>query len=683
MAGHRSGALLIFFVIFSLGISAQKPDSTAAFPKWSDSVLLNNVQVVAYRTTGKLLTIPGSVSVVTRENLVPTDGTNLASSLNLIPGVAMQTGTYLTNRIVIRGMGSRTPYNSNRIRAYLNEIPVTSSDGVSTPEEIDLTGIEKIELIKGPSSALYGSGLGGSINLYTNEADSNYTSFGIQYGSYNTLKTALTGGYKSRQARLTGNISRLTSDGYRENNKYSKTSALATARWIGKSWSVNSTILFIDVSGGIPSSIGKTLFEQSPEKAASNWKSAGAYKDYTKGILSLSANGKLLTHFTGNLSFFGKMNDSFERRPFNDLDDQSVSGGIRGRISSRSSKTEFTAGFEHSIEQYKWKLINAGTLLNENRELRNQFNLFGIFYYKPWKTINISVASALNYVTYDLKDLYFQNGDQSGSRRFPLIFSPRAGINYSPNGIISFYASSGHGFSLPSPEETLLPAGDVNHYIKPETGWQFEAGSRLNIYENKLSIDGSFYWIELSNLLVTKRVTEDIFTGINAGRTRHQGIELIVSSDFADQAGSPWRFAADLSFAASLNRFIDFTDDGIVYDGNHLPGIPGETVSLRVKWLPLIATELSTLLQYTGRQYITDSNKVEYPGYFISNIRINHQLFLKGRMPVQFYIGVNNLTDSHYASMLIVNAIGFNNSEPRYYYPGLPRNFFAGIRITL
>ena len=52
--------------------------------------------------------------------------TNLAATLNTIPGITMQTGTYLTSRIVIRGMGSRTPYNTNRIRSYLNEIPLTS-----------------------------------------------------------------------------------------------------------------------------------------------------------------------------------------------------------------------------------------------------------------------------------------------------------------------------------------------------------------------------------------------------------------------------------------------------------------------------------------------------------------------------------------------------------------------------
>ena len=69
----------------------------------------------------------------------------------------MQSGTYATSRIVIRGMGSRTPYNTNRIKFYLNDIPITSSDGVSNPEDINLQMIDRLEVVKGPASALYGS----------------------------------------------------------------------------------------------------------------------------------------------------------------------------------------------------------------------------------------------------------------------------------------------------------------------------------------------------------------------------------------------------------------------------------------------------------------------------------------------------------------------------------------------
>ncbi len=62
----------------------------------------------------------------------------------------MAAGTYNTNRLVIRGVGSRTPYNTNRIKAYLDDIPLTSGDGVSTLEDQDQLAIGRMEILKGP-----------------------------------------------------------------------------------------------------------------------------------------------------------------------------------------------------------------------------------------------------------------------------------------------------------------------------------------------------------------------------------------------------------------------------------------------------------------------------------------------------------------------------------------------------
>jgi iron complex outermembrane recepter protein len=683
MINCNRGILIFLFALIFLQVKSQEPDKSVSGDQAQDSVLmLGDVSVVAYRTSGRIHTLPGSISLLNKDGLSLSDATNLATTLNTIPGVTMQSGTYLTNRIVIRGMGSRTPYNTNRIRTYLNEIPLTSSDGVSTPEEIDLLSLEKIEVVKGPSSALYGSGLGGSLNMYTPEKSWNEGNIDLQYGSFNTIRAGASGTVNSGKARLWGSLSHLNSDGYRDNNDYRRTTFLSTARWMEKSWSVNATLLFVDVKGGIPSSLGKTMFEESPEAAAPAWKAIEGFKEYRKGVASVSLNRKISKTLTGNIVLFGKYNDNYERRPFNNLDDESLSGGIRGKVGFRTKKTELTAGVEWISEVYKWKLDKDNILLNENSENRNHLNVFGIMYYKPLRELNISVAGAVNHITYKLTDEFPTNGDQSGSRDFPTIVSPRLGINYAPGDIFSVYASAGHGFSLPSPEETLLPAGDVNPDIKPEQGWQYEAGLRVDLPDNRISLDASLYWIELKDLLVTKRITEDTFTGINAGKTRHQGFELMMRSIVFENNSFPGKLLLDLGYSGSVNRFIDFTDDSITYDGNILPGIPRQSVHLKLNWALLKFVELSTHLSYTGDQYITDSNSLEYPGYFLCDFKLTTLIPLKHKNTFHIYAGVNNLTGTHYASMLIVNAVGFGNTEPRYYYPGLPRHFYGGIRFS-
>ena len=119
----------------------------------------------------KLARAPGSISVLQQEELQTGDRMSLTEYLDKAPGVFVQQGAYNTSRVIIRGVGSRTPYTSNRIRAYLDEIPLTSGDGVSSLEDIDLSYIGKVEVIRGPTGALYGSGMGGTIRLFTEYPD--------------------------------------------------------------------------------------------------------------------------------------------------------------------------------------------------------------------------------------------------------------------------------------------------------------------------------------------------------------------------------------------------------------------------------------------------------------------------------------------------------------------------------
>jgi len=677
----RLSVILIFFSSL-LSIYAQTPDQHPFKKQLPDSaILLDVVTVQGYKLSTQLRTFPGNLSVLAGKGLNLSDGTNMATTLNTIPGLSMQSGTYATNRIVIRGMGSRTPYNTNRIRSYLNDIPLTASDGVSTPEEIDLQSLGRIEVIKGPSSALYGAGLGGSINLFTPSISENEGNLGASYGSFNTLRTNFSGTINTKNANLWGSLSHLQSDGYRENNEYKRTSFLSTAQWKQAKWSVKSTLLFADVNAEIPSSLGKTQFENNPQAAAPNWAAIEGYKKTRKALAGITLTNILSSKLTNQLTFHGKWSDSYEKRPFNNLDDETMSTGIRNKLSYYRQKTDWILGLDWIAEDYKWKLDKDEILLNENRENRNQFSVFGIMNYRPASKLNISIAGTVNYISYKLTDLYPANGDQSGKRNFPLIVSPRIGFNYSVSDKTAVYASVGHGFSMPSPEETLLPAGDVNPDIEPEQGMQYEIGTRLSLFGKAVEIDAALYWIELNNLLVTKRIAEDIFTGMNAGETRHQGFGLLLRNRYFDLNRFPGKLNSTFSYTLSRNRFIDFTDDGNTYDGNDLPGIPDQFVQLQLTWNPLKKLEIFTHLQYTGNQYLNDANTLKYEGYFLVNLKASTQFQIRKAGTFNIYAGINNLTDSHYASMLVVNAIAFGNNEPRYYYPGLPRNVYVGVQF--
>ncbi|MDD2550995.1 MAG: TonB-dependent receptor [Dysgonamonadaceae bacterium] len=672
----QTSLFFLFFIFTTWNLFAQSNNTVSE----TDTIIpLGEVIVNAYQSSSKLNRVPGSLSVLINKSISAWDANSMATTINSLPGVSMQSGTYATSRIVIRGMGSRTPYNTNRIKFYLNDIPITSSDGVSNPEDIDLQMIDRLEIVKGPASALYGSGLGGTINMYTSEKKQTGTNAQFHYGAFNTLKANISQSFVTNNLSLQAHLSATNSDGYRENNYLKKRTALVAGDANLKLFDLEYFFYTTYMNAGIPSSIGRTLFDTNPKAAAQNWKEIAGYKRYQKGVAGASFINRLNEHWQNKLMLFGKWNDSFERRPFNDLDDGSRGGGIRNKLSYTSSKINVIVGFEWITDDYKWLMEKDDVLLNKNKENRNHLNLFSIVYYQPTSKINISIAGAFNKIGYKLEDQFKEDGDKSGNRSFPSMFSPRIGINYAPHQKLALYASVGHGFSLPSPDETLLPEGNINPDIKPEEGVQYELGARLFLFNKKMEVDGTLYAIELDNLLVTKRYTEDIFTGINAGKTRHRGIELSVRNRLFSYKNFPGNLTSDFSYTFSKNKFIDFTSEDINYDDNLLPGIPNYSTQISFHWSPIKSILIDAQFQSVGRQFLDDANTLYESSYFLSNLKISNRFDAFKDSSLTAYIGVNNITNSHYASMVIVNAKAFGSDEPRYYYPGLPRHAYIGL----
>lgn len=672
--------IIFFFTCFAvLSSSAQVINNI----KTDTTIYLNEVVVNAYQVNTRQHQIPGAISVLSADEVQTTDGNNFSHTLHKIPGVFMHSGTYATSRIVIRGVGSRTPYNTNRIKSYLNDIPITSSDGISTPEDIDVVGIERIEVIKGPSSTLYGSGLGGNINIYTPNRMSNGGEALLQYGSFNTFKSAASGNYINDELNLWGSISHLNSDGYRENSRFKRTSLLSSGSWQKDSYSLEYTLMLIDLNAQIPSSIGKSLYETNPEAAAANWKEVEGYKEYKRAIAGVTLTNRLTGNWNNRLTLFGRWADSYERRPFNNLDDGTSGGGLRNRLSFHSSNWDALVGFEWMNDTYRWQMDLNENLLNKNRETRNQYSLFGLAYWRPTPMWNISLGGAVNSVKYKLTDRFSENGDQSGQRNFPYIFSPRVGVNYAPSRYFALYGSVGHGFSMPSPEETLLPEGDINKNLKPEQGIQYEIGTRINLFKNATQFEMSVYRIDLTNLLVTKRLTEDIFTGINAGRTNHWGVEFLLKQNIFNLPSFPGSLSVNANYTLSHNQFIEFTDNEQIFDGNQLPGIPSNVAQTYIMWQPSSRFNIDTQIQFVGDQFIDDANKIINDSYLLLNFKASYRIPDTQFGSFELFAGVNNLSDTHYSPMLTVNAVAFGNAEPRYYYPGLPRHFYGGIRYKL
>lgn len=659
---------------------------------------LHEVVVNANQIAKPLNSSYASYNIISTEDLQKNSSTELAPALNKVPGVFMQNGTLNTNRITIRGIGSRNLYGTSKIRAYFKDIPLTSGNGETTIEDFELTALSRIEIIKGSGSSIQGAGLGGTINLIPKTASYNQTNIQntTTYGSFGLFKDVINFGSGLKNTGINAVFSHTQSDGYRTNNSYNrKTITLNSNHYINERNEISLLGSFIDLKGYIPSSINEKTFLNSPESAAYTWEQAKGFEDTKRSLLGISWYHQYNNTLSQKTSVFTSFKNSYEPRPFNILSEKLSALGIRSRILGETTKFKWTIGAEFFNDFYKWKTFEnlyqdypsgtgsiQGDLLSNYKETRYYLNMFLETNYSINEKTIVSFGLNFNKTSYTLNDNFNNdtNPDQSGSYSFKNILSPTLGLTHTISENINLFSNISHGFSPPTTTETLLPDGLINPNIKPETGWNFEIGSRSTFFNNRLLCNVSVYRLNISDLLVAKRTGNDEYIGLNAGKTQHDGIEL--SGNFQWFKNKTYQLNTNLNYSLNHYKFKDYVDGENNYSGNDLTGVPNHVFNLELDFKTSLGFYGNLLFQNIGSMPITDSNNLYTDSYNLTNFKIGWLKNLNKKVIINVFLGLNNIFDTAYASQILINATGFNGAQPRYYYPGNPVNYYSGINIS-
>jgi iron complex outermembrane receptor protein len=650
------------------------------------NINIQEIVVKAFNSDRRLMDTPGAIAIITNRQLVREPSFTLAPSGNKTPGVWMQSGTMNTNRLTIRGIGTRSAYGSNKIRAYYGDIPLTNGVGETTLEDLDLEQISDIEIVKGPASGFYGSGLGGVLLFNPARATATGLSTNVSYGSYNSIK--YTGKVDIAFANSSHSIvySRFHSDGYRENNQMDRHNVTLSSSVTKKHTTLNLLGAFIQTDAFIPSSIDWNTYQSNPEKAAANWAAARGYETYRKAFGGISLQQALQHNWLAKMSLFGQYGTNNELRPFNILQEQNDYTGMRAvlekKITTNSYELRIMAGDEFFSENYDWQTLQnnnrvAGAVLSDNQESRWYNNLFLLTDFNILEKMVLSASLNMNQTSYRYEDQFLSNGDQSGEHQFPVIFSPRIAATWLVNKNMRIFSVISHGFSPPTLEETLMPGGQRNTSIQPETGWNYELGAKGKVNESLL-FELSAYYMKVKNLLVAQRVGEDEYMGINAGGTNHPGIEMKVDYRLVNRPDWNSWFRANGSI--TRYRFADFTDRGNDYSGNKLTGTPDILTNWMLETTHKKGFYLNLHYLTVGRMPLRDDNSIYSDAYSLANLMGGYEKSL-GKLSFSLSGGVQNVLDEKYASMVLINATAPGNQLPRYYYPGMPRNYKAQIGV--
>ncbi len=637
---------------------------------------------------------------ITSEKFEEYSPIDLVSAINEIPGVFIQSGAINTNRIVIRGVGSRTLYGTNKIRAYFNGIPITNGVGETTIDVFDPEDVQTLEIIKGPKTTEYGSNLGGTLLLNSKQAavGESFLRSNLTVGSFGMIKNSVSVGTSTEKFSLNLNYDHLETEGFRENSDYDRKTVLLTSKYIFNPKNELSILVnYIDYFAQIPSSIGKSAFEENPSQAAFTWAQAQGFEDNKQTLAGISFTHRFSENFSNTSSVFYTYLDHYEPRPFNILDEFTNGYGARTVFAKDfiflKNKANFSFGGELYKDEYHWKTIEnlyeenngngslEGNQLSDNLEIRDNLNLFVTATLPFTEKLKAQIGLNFNMTHYNFKDQFnFDEIDKSAKRNFDPILAPNFNILYQFTPDLSTYFNFSKGFNYPSIEETLTPEGVINPELGPEKGFNYELGSELFLFERKFHLQVAAYLLNIDDLLVAERVGDDQYIGRNAGKTEHKGIEI--NTEYTIPVNGNFYVSPFINAEFNNHKFVDFVDGEDNFSGNQLTGVPNKKINAGINFFSNYGFSLNTNYLYISEIPLNDSNLLFSDPYNIFNLKASYRKVVSKNIKLEINGGVNNFTDEKYASSVLINATGFGNSEPRFYYPGMPRNWYGGFKIV-
>lgn len=689
---------LVFLVLFIKISSSLFAQNTVE----KDSITeLNEVIVIDTLTAKNAIGIIPSQTIGTSTfaNYSPVD---FISSINQVSGVYALSGALNTNRITIRGVGARTLYGTDKLRLYYNNIPITNGTGSSTIEAFDLENLTSVEIIKGPKGTGFGTNLGGAIILNTKQLSDQPTKLtnNTTIGSYGLFKNSLGFTHSQEDFYMTLQYGHMEIDGYRDNNRFERDGFLLNTifKLTDKS-EIGLLINHIDYSAQIASSISQEDFDEDPTQAAFTWQSAKGYEDNNYSLIGLSHTYYANNNLKNTTSLFYTYLDHYEPAPFNILDEYTNGYGFRtlfsGKINIPENALLYTFGAELYKDEYSWGTFEnlyrdnngngslQGDRLSQNKEFRSQINAFATASYSFTNKLTAQLGLNSNKTQYDFRDL-FNSGETntSANRDFKTLFLPSLDVNYAITPLNQLYANISRGFSNPSLEETLTPDGIINTDIVQETGTNYEIGIEHKSKDDRLKLDVAFYLMPINNLLVAKRVGDNQYIGRNAGKTKHQGVDLDWS--YRINLTNKITILPFISYTYSNHKFVDFIDEeaDADYSENALTGVPKNKINSGIQTNFGNGLFVNITHQFIDEIPLTDANSLYSDSFNLLNIKVGYKNQITEKLRVGIDLGINNLTDTKYAQSVLINATGFEGNAPRYFYPGNTINYYGGIKLN-
>ena len=694
---------------------------------------ITEVVVTATRVGASIFNVPAAISRLSAQDLRESSlGVNFADDVASIPGLlARNRNNYAQDQqISIRGIGANSAFGIRGVRVYQDGIPATGPDGQGQVSQFNLDSADRVEVLRGPFSALYGNSSGGVIQLFTSDGkEPAELRSSIAYGSFDTMRAGVSASGTTGPLGYNAAFTHFKVDGYRDHSS-------------ARNESFNGKVDYTFSDGNKLSLIANVVSRPDAQDPLGLTAAQFAADPHSTAAVADQFNTrKSLEQQQGGLIYDMKLTDSQSVRLVgyyghrDVLQYLSIPAATQAPVTSAGGVVDLNRKFGGGDARWAWQGDLAGRPLtwvfgasyDRQNELRQGYNNF--------IGATLGVKGALrrneNNITYDV-DAYTQgtwdfaeawsatlgvrrsevhfdsedhyivgtNGDDSGGTIYNAT-SPVAGLVFKAASWIHLYASYGQGFQTPLGSELAYRAdgtSGLNLDLKPARSNNTEAGAKLQLGSG-LTGEATVFRALTNEEIVVSTNAGGRSTYQNAGRTRRSGAELALSYRFAQN----WRAQLAYTYVEALysDGYLTCTaapcrlptstqqqqailigqqalpaNTAIVGPGNRLPGVPKSNLFASVRWGDDAGLQLSATGQYISDIAVNDVNTVLAPSYAVFGLTGGYGMDLPS-WHLNTFVRVNNLFNRNFVGSVIVN-----DGNGRFFEPGPGTNWLAGFSVT-
>lgn len=588
-----TGVLCLLYSMNSLAVDAEPSKKR---PKM-DEVLVTATKIEGFQSeTGS------STTVITREEIEKSGKTNVLDLLQDVPGISiMQTGSFGGGTsLYIRG--SKPGHTLVMIDGIEVNDPMVSDRSFDFAHLLT-DNIERIEIVRGAQSTLYGSdAMGGVINIITGRGKGGLKSeLFVEAGSYNTFNEALGISGSAGKFNYSFNISRMDSDGISkakdgpEDDGYENTT-FSTRLGLMPSDSIDIDFVVRIVDAAYDYDDGAN--QDDPNKE-------GWWKNKS-GKLSLEHDANTMWDY--KLSFTYSETDREYKDAADSVDTEENSNNW---FNGESKKVEWqnnlyftrwsttTAGFEYENESgfadgiNAWDRFEGKEMDNRAAYIQNQFKYNDILFLTPGVRLDDNERFGSEY-TCKISGSYLWGS--TGAR---------------------IKANWGTGYKAPSLYQLYSAYGDPN--LKPDEGETFDAGIEQILLDNKMLLDATYFYNKFESMV---DFDMDTWTYTNIDNAKMKGIEFVIAYEPLD--------------ALSFRGNYTYTDTEDRDTGKELPKRPKNQAAFNINWAFGINGNLDLSASYIGSRWNDAENSMKLESFTVVNIssyyNLNRNIRLFGRI---------------------------------------------------